>query len=428
MRNAMQTPLGPNSGLHGVLVLMAMAAMMSLSACGGDKDNGNDGGTDTGTDTGSDADGDGDSDTNSGSDADTDSDADGDTDTDGDTDGDSDTDGDGDSDTGSDTGTDTNSDSNVGDAGNDAAADAGSDGGDSNFWTIIVLPDMQFYSKSYPSIFNDQTSWIVDQAETLHIAFVLTVGDFVTVNRTVQWQAASDAMHILDNHVPYILATGNHDYTTNQWLEDVTLINDYFPTTIPPPSGRYMENHIENTYYLFSVSGMDWLVVSLQWAPTDEVLDWADGVLKSYSTTSAIIITHAYLYCDSTRYDHLTRPDQSYNPHSYFLNDAGIIDEDAGINDGEEIWQKLVRENGNVRFVFSGHELCGPGFLISNDDDGLPVYQMVARHPTSADGYFRLVEFWPGAQEVRVKTYSPIKNLYKTDGKNQFSFPYAFPS
>jgi len=292
-------------------------------------------------------------------------------------------------------------------------------------WTIAILPDTQYYSKSYPYVFTSQTNWIVSQAQTLHIALVITLGDLVNKNLATQWQVASGALHLLDDNVPYVITTGQHDYTWHHWLEDDTLINDYFPTTVPPPLGRFLENHIENTYYLFSTPSTDWLVISIQWAPTDAVLGWADGVLKDYSTCPAIVVTHAYLYCDSTRYDHLNRPDQKENPHKHFASDADI-------NDGEEIWQKLIKVNSNVRFVFSGHERCGPGFLVSNNDNGLPVYQMVANYQdlkarkNGGNGYLRLVEFLPDIHEVRVKTYSPWTHLYKTDVKNQFSFPYSF--
>ncbi len=40
------------------------------------------------------------------------------------------------------------------------------------YFTIAVLPDTQMYTKRYPSIFDLQTQWIVDNAESSNIVFV----------------------------------------------------------------------------------------------------------------------------------------------------------------------------------------------------------------------------------------------------------------
>src|SRR5689334_2636738 len=49
---------------------------------------------------------------------------------------------------------------------------------DSDF-TIIALPDTQYYSESYPDTFTAQTQWIVDHASALNIQMVLGLGDVV---------------------------------------------------------------------------------------------------------------------------------------------------------------------------------------------------------------------------------------------------------
>ena len=46
-------------------------------------------------------------------------------------------------------------------------------------FTIAVLPDTQFYSESFPSIFNAQTDWIVAQRQARNIVFATQLGDLV---------------------------------------------------------------------------------------------------------------------------------------------------------------------------------------------------------------------------------------------------------
>src|SRR5437870_13778368 len=78
-------------------------------------------------------------------------------------------------------------------------------------FTIIVLPDTQYYSKTYPQIFQAQTKWIASQAALGKVQLVIGVGDIVDGNTTTQWTNADSAIKNIET-VPYLLAIGNHDY------------------------------------------------------------------------------------------------------------------------------------------------------------------------------------------------------------------------
>src|SRR5438045_3707061 len=84
-------------------------------------------------------------------------------------------------------------------------------------FTVIVLPDTQYYAASYPSIFNSQTQWIVNNATALNIKMVVGEGDIVNGGGVgTQWIVADTAYKKLDAaHIPYFAAIGNHDYDAN---------------------------------------------------------------------------------------------------------------------------------------------------------------------------------------------------------------------
>ena len=44
-------------------------------------------------------------------------------------------------------------------------------------FTIIVLPDPQFYPANNPASFDSQTQWIVNNISGMNIKFVIDVGD-----------------------------------------------------------------------------------------------------------------------------------------------------------------------------------------------------------------------------------------------------------
>lgn len=296
------------------------------------------------------------------------------------------------------------------------------------FFTVVVLPDTQYYAAEYPQILEAQTQWIVHRRDPEHIALVVHEGDVVDADEPRQWGAAAHSLHELDGVVPYVLAAGNHDYQrAGSRVSRETSISAYFPPSGLSATdwfgGTFEAGRIENSYAIVSTPGTRWLVLALEFGPRDAVLAWADAVLRRYPALPAIVVTHAYLYSDGTRYDHRTRPDQLWNPHQY------LAEEHPGdVNDGQEIWRKLVSRNSNVRFVLCGHDLAdGVGRLTSVRPDGTTVHELLANYQASAlggEGFLRLMRFFPAQRRVAVRTYSPYSDRFKTDTDNEFTLSY----
>jgi hypothetical protein len=324
------------------------------------------------------------------------------------------------------------------DAGGQPLDAAGQDAGTPppTSFTVLVLPDTQYYSLAFPHIFDSQVAWIVAQHRLGNVQFVLTVGDIVDDDVPGQWANASRSLHMMDGVVPYVLVAGNHDYFGAGWTQNrVTMIDTYFPVsmfaTTPSFKGTFEPDKIANHYQLFDVPGgsttgqgnAQWLVVSLEFGPRDEVLLWADAIVKQYAPIPAMIVTHAYLYDDNTRYDHVMRPDQSWNPHSYPIGATP-----GAVNDGEEMWQKLVLPNSNIRFVFCGHVINdGVGRLTSTRPDGSVVHQVLSDYQgytMGGNGFLRIMQFFPQDHAVHIRTYSPFTDQFKTDGDNDFVLEY----
>jgi 3',5'-cyclic AMP phosphodiesterase CpdA len=288
---------------------------------------------------------------------------------------------------------------------------------------LIALPDTQYYSSTYPQIFDAQTQWIVDNKTERNILYVVHEGDIVDNDVDGQWTNASHSLHLLDRNVPYVLAMGNHDYpgAGGAFSRDTTLFDRYFSLTSldwqPTFKGTYEPGTSSNSFHLFEVNGQTWLIVSLEFGPRDAVLAWADRVLKANPSANAIMLTHAYLYSDGTRFDHLTRTDQAFNPHTY-----GVEALAGGVNDGEEIWQKLIVNNPNVRLVLCGH-VHAESHLTSARDAGPPVHQILADYQDDGqggDGYLRIMTFQPNGA-INVSSYSPYLKQYHTDPENLFT-------
>ena len=304
-------------------------------------------------------------------------------------------------------------------------------------WTLVVLPDTQRYTvaKTDPGLktFSTMTRWIADNKDALNIKFVLHEGDITGGNTDATWKVASEAMGILEKAgIPYSLTTGNHDHDTwtpafqNSPSRD-TLLNNYFPTSrhqkMSTFGGTFEQGKTQNNYHLFTAGDKDYLTLALEYGPRDETIAWADKILKKYPKRIAIIVTHVYTYSDGTRYDWAAKKTaQKYNPHCKSYGFSTPHDGSENVNDGEQLWQKLVSKNRNVSIVLSGHVAWAAARQKSIGEHGQVVHEILAAYHDPPQGWLRLLEFLPDGRTVRVKTYSPKLEKYMTDSVNQFTF------
>ena len=291
-------------------------------------------------------------------------------------------------------------------------------------WSIVILPDIQHYALSYPGLLQLQTKWIADNKDKRNIVYVMQNGDLTHTRTNREWRAVSRGLGILDGKVPYALVPGNHDYgRVDRAQKRTTKLNDYFPPSRfekwPTFGGTMEKGHTENNYHLFEAGNRKWIIIGLEWGPRDTTLQWAGRLLEKYADREAIILLHAYLYQDSTRYDWDKKgKSQKWSPHED--NIAG------GLNDGEEVWQKLVKKYPNICLVVNGHVLGdGLGFQVSKGDQGNRVNEMLVNYQMKELGgaaNLRILEFLPDGKTVQAKSYSPLYDQYKTDPENQFRF------
>ncbi len=280
-------------------------------------------------------------------------------------------------------------------------------GADESF-SIVVLPDTQFYSQDYPEIFTAQTQWIVNNKTLHNIAYVAHEGDIVEVRSDLtQWTNASTAMGLLEDPaatglidgIPYNVVPGNHDEypvidTYNMYFGVSRFQGrSYYGGSFPTGDNR-------NNYSLFSAGGMDFIVIGLGFSDyTPGNYAWADGLLKTYSNRRGIVVSHSIIDASA-----------SFSPY------------------GQQIYDTL-KDNPNLFLMLCGH--VGDSEALRTDTyNGNTVYSLLAdfqnRDPLfhGGDGWLRLLTFSPETNEIAVKTYSPYLNLWQTDGNSQFVLPY----
>ena len=297
---------------------------------------------------------------------------------------------------------------------------------------------------------NQQKAIIAREIDSLRILTALCTGDLVEQNETAiplafrktdqtsaeQWRAASRAFERLDNKLPYVVCTGNHDYGYTKSENRLSRFPDYFPMTrnecwrhkiVSVCNNAHGIPTLENAAYEFHTDTWgDLLVVSLEFAPRDEAIEWARKLVAEprYANTRVILLTHSFIAWKGNRKK--TEP--------YELTDA---------NYQQAIWDKLVYPSSNIRLVICGHE-CHPttdyfetvGFRTDKNAAGKSVAQMMFNaqtadgqwHGNGGDCWLRIMEFMPDGKTIKIKTFSPLfalspltsEKAWRTDSYDQF--------
>lgn len=331
-------------------------------------------------------------------------------------------------------------------------------------WTLVFIPDIQNYSKYTRNqpILDLMLAWIESHIDSLHIKLVMCPGDLVEYNDWIvnnndgnvpsngQWEFVAHAFDRLNGKVPYILATGNHDYSYtldgkkafSQYRHYITsdrnALNQKCLRQTAPDCEGYMT--MENAAFEMKMPDKkNYLFLSLEYAPRDTVMRWANNVVKlpEYKDDRIVLLTHSYIRANNeyvTGKQGMISP--SYVSENIFRR-TGVGLEDG--NSGKDLWEKLVKPN-NIELVLCGH-IMGKGFRQDKNVSGQNVYQMLFdaqseggghRNGNGGDGWLRILEFFPDGKTVKVKTFSPLFDCSpstrhlatRADKENEFTFVF----
>ena len=283
--------------------------------------------------------------------------------------------------------------------------EAGAVGGGEEF-TFIVLPDTQMASQSYPEVFNAMTQWVVDETENRNIVFATHVGDIVqTANNTTEWQRADAAMGILDTAgVPYSVGPGNHDlaiysspsYYNTYFGPDRFAGYDYY-------QGPFATGENENNYSFFSASGIDFIVINLQYNSEAAHWAWADGLLKANPDRLGIVAQHNILNVDNSWQS--TASENMYNE---------------------------LADNPNLFLMVCGHMHSasdGSAYRLETRTGMQPVHILLTDYQdytSGGNGWLRILTFKPAVDQIYAQIYSPYIDDYLTNEANYEQFTMSF--
>lgn len=283
------------------------------------------------------------------------------------------------------------------------------------FLRMVLMPDPQSYAKNVNQnkVYFSETLWINNNSDS--ISFVLCLGDITGGNNDTQWKVAGGALSLLEGKkVPFTFIPGNHDLGDHADTRDASLMNTYLPFSRYSRNsyfgGAFETNKMENTWSTFSKENYKFLILSLEYAPRNKVIDWTKTIVEQHPNYNVILNTHAHLDTYGQLADTIATP----------------LSQDTGeeyANDGVHVWEKLVSQYPNFLFTFNGH-VGGRGHLVGTGINGNKVYQFHANFDglvVAERGMMRLVDMDLENRSFSIKTYSPYTKMYMPEEDVQFT-------
>ena len=255
-------------------------------------------------------------------------------------------------------------------------------------------------------------SWIANNVQSKKIKYVFGLGDITENQNETEYSHAVKNIQKLDGLVPYSLVRGNHDNSDEKFSNYFNY--DGYTNHI---GGKYSASSLNNVWMEFSVGDLKYLVLALDYGPSDEVLTWAGGVIKAHPEHNVIITTHAYLYRDGNT-----------------LNDDGNMlaaptkTNPAGKNNGDDIWEKLGKKYANISLILSGHDPCKDVVVTQREgENGNTVTEMLI-DPQGMDadyiangelptGMVTMFYVSDGGSTITLEYYSTIRDQYWNESR-----------
>ncbi|OMH32516.1 hypothetical protein BGP79_08540 [Tersicoccus sp. Bi-70] len=278
-------------------------------------------------------------------------------------------------------------------------------------FSIAVYPDTQQEVGS-SGRFLERTNWLLANRTKLDLRYVLHTGDVVNWGDKdpAQFTVASAAMAPLDRAgVPYQMTIGNHDTaavcpggggcpgkSARVGVRDTTTFNRFFPTSRFPGETFYEAGKVDNGYRTFTAGGVKWLSLNLELWPRPAVVDWARSVVASHPSYNVIVETHSYL-----------TPTGAISTSSEY-----------GSTTPQYLYDRLISQYANIRFVFSGH-VGQSAYRTDTGVHGNKITSMLGTFHSNTTNPVRIVE-------INTATGTASTRVYGSHGNVTFPYNASF--
>ena len=285
----------------------------------------------------------------------------------------------------------------------------------------IATPAASSYAYSMAVVGDTQTvNWYGTEAEFDAIYdyiveqdsyFCIGLGDITEMGTQEREYELAKKNHdkLTNAGIPYAIVRGNHD--------DAGRMDAYFPyQNYKAQLGGSYNGSMTNTWQVFELGGVNYMILCLDYFPSQSVLDWAKTVVDEHPNHNVILVTHSFLHVDGT----VVKSDSV---------DAFIKGTDSNYPDNG-LWDLLVSKCDNIKMVLSGHLSTASIVHSTLEREGMSSVEAMLIDPQGMDaklgstGMVAMLYFDEpsnGQAEIGVQYYSTVRKEYYSATASQFT-------
>ena len=217
--------------------------------------------------------------------------------------------------------------------------------------------------------------WIVRNKDAKGISFVMGLGDITDTFKSSgthyakEWVNAKEALALLDNaDMPYSLVRGNHDISAGlnatfgkgsdyySSIEKLASTTDAEGRAMGGFFGEYTDEtgtayKIENSYQKIVIGADKYMIVTLDWAPSEEAVVWLNGIISENPDYKVIATLHQFMSNDSC----ITDDVDATLPHEQIGDSNWGEAASGGTVLPRELWENALKKHANVEMILCGH-------------------------------------------------------------------------
>jgi hypothetical protein len=292
-------------------------------------------------------------------------------------------------------------------------------------FTLAVVPDTQYLfdtDRGDPAPLTATFEYLIEQRAAENIVFTAHLGDVVENAQAAEFAKADPVFAVLDRaRMPYSVLAGNHDIdgSKDDQRGDSAYLHTFGPQRFRKMStygGSTPEGY--NSFHVFRAAGREWLLLAMDWRPSDQSFAWARKVIAEHPKLPVILTIHELVNADYG------------NPEAYFSDH------------GNRVWEQLVNGNDQIFLTLNGH-YWPSGRTIRRNAAGHDVHLHITNYQDRYYGgsaMIRLYHFDLARNIIDVETISPWilgqpaakrneleqGEIELTDDTNRFSLPIDF--
>ncbi|WP_328326178.1 Tat pathway signal sequence domain protein [Kribbella sp. NBC_00382] len=294
-------------------------------------------------------------------------------------------------------------------------------------FTLAVVPDTQYMfdeDRGDSAPLTATFEYLIDQRGVDNIVFTAHLGDVTQNAQAREFAQADPVFAVMDRaRMPYSVLAGNHDIdgSKDDQRGDSPYLHVFGPQRFKRMStygGSTPDGY--NSYHVFRAGGRQWLLLAMDWRPSDAGFAWARKVIADHPALPVILTTHEIVYAD---------------------DDQGV----AYFSDhGNRVWDQLINSNDQIFLTMNGH-YWPPGRTIRKNAAGHDVHLHITNYQDRYYGggaMIRLYHFdlvrntidvetinpWILAQKPARRSLLAEQEVELTSDVNRFSLPIDFAS